>query len=86
MSDSEKELLALANVSNESMLSGYSDGLTNKQALDLYNLVSPLMDVKIKRLKRAAVKAKKAREILKKEIGNNPVFQFNVDDIGDFAY
>lgn len=86
MSDSEKELLAIANVSNESMLSGYSDGLTNKQALDLYNLVSPLMDVKIKRLKRAAVKAKKAREILKKEIGNNPVFQFNVDDIGDFAY
>jgi len=86
MSDSNKELLAIAKASNESMLSGWSDGLTNKQALDLYNLVSPLMDTKIKRLRRAATKAKKAREILKKEIGNNPVFQFNVDDIGEFAY
>ena len=86
MSDSNKELLAIAESSNESMLQGWSDGLTNQQALDLYILVSPLMDTKIKRLRRAATKAKKAREILKKEIGNNPVFQFNVDDIGEFAY
>lgn len=60
--------------------------LTNAEALTLYKSLQKSMNRKLERLNKVAMKASHARKALKKELNEDPVWQFSVDDISAFNY
>jgi len=62
------------------------DMLTNEDLLHMFNILKPAMDMKIARLQKVATEAKARREVLKKEIGSQPVFQYHVDALKQFNF
>ena len=64
----------------------YKAFYTNKHALQLFNLVSPLMNNKLDNFKNTAADAKGRRDKLAKAINNSKINQYHADFLKSFDY
>ena len=60
--------------------------ITNEDLLHMFIILKPAMDIKVARLQQVANQAKTRRQVLKKELGGQPVFQYHVDALKQFNF